>query len=146
MIQYSFLQEIYLGEYKHKRHTYEVHIRQWDNGNKFHCHIIDKETQGDKFHTCVELFDNRYYWHEGKTDVLDSKMRTMFNTFMRQKYTGKRIFPQQKGTINNWQALCYLWNQTNNKKIDPKSIYDLRNIPDYSVIKPNSFSIPKRKR
>ncbi len=66
MKQYSFLQEIYSGEYEDKRHTYQIHILNNENGNKFHFHIIDSSTKGSKFHTCVELLDNRYYWHEEK--------------------------------------------------------------------------------
>jgi len=101
MKKYSFLQEIFVDEYENKKHVYEVHILKYESGNKFHCHVIDQATNGNLFHTCIELLDNRYYWHNGKTSVLNSKHRKMFNDFLKKKYCGSRQFSIKVPNMNN---------------------------------------------
>ena len=52
-------------------------IRMNDPGNIPHFHIVDKQTLGNKFHTCIKIETAEYFHHTGKEDVLNSKQRKL---------------------------------------------------------------------
>lgn len=138
----EILNEIKIGEFTVKKTQYRVDVLKYESGNKFHFHVIDSATEGEKFHTCIELLDNRYYWHEGKTGVFNTKERQDLESFLSKQYTGKRIWNLVRKP-SNWQALCLLWNDTNSIKI-PDSIIKRGKRHNYLVIKPNQYPIPKK--
>lgn len=65
----------------------EIYIHTDDPGNIPHFHIRDynKESEsGKEFHTCIEYRTNKYFHHNGKEDVLNSKLRKMLCLFLRK--------------------------------------------------------------
>lgn len=64
---------------------YEILIRTNDGGDIPHFHIIDDNSHGKNFHTCVHITTAKYFHHTGKEDVLDGKARKELNNFMRER-------------------------------------------------------------
>lgn len=95
-----------------------------DNGNIPHFHIVDTATWGNKFHSCVYIEEPKYFYHTGKEDKLNSKMRKELIKFLQA--------PDFEGIFNtNWDALLYEWNKNNNRKRIPKDII----MPNYLELK-----------
>lgn len=44
----------------------EIHMRTNDPENIPHFHIWDRESDGEKFHTCIEIKSSKYFHHTGK--------------------------------------------------------------------------------
>lgn len=101
----------------------EVYVRSNEGGNKPHFHIWDKNTQGQKFHTCVEIKKPVYFHHTGKEDVLNSKQKKSLIKFLS---TNSEDFPG----MTLWNVLVRLWNMSNsNMKVDPNL-----KMPDYMTL------------
>ena len=83
----KFLQEQVLfesscGEFN----GYYVYVNSKDAGNIPHFHMKDIETDGKKFHTCIQLDKNNYFLHEGKTSIInDGSLRKDLNSFLKRK-------------------------------------------------------------
>ncbi len=75
---------------------------------------------------------------------MNSKQRSILNNFMNSVYQGKRKFNINLKRINNWQALCLLWNEVNSIQIKYSIICNAKKYqPCYNSIKPNKFPISK---
>ena len=103
--------------------NYEIFIRTDDPGKYPHFHIWDRETRGQKFHTCVRLDDAKYFHHTGKEGVLNSKERKSLVAFLKLKHKYLEI--------SNWM---YLINEWNNNNSDVELDMNLL-MPDYLNLK-----------
>ena len=61
----------------------EVWVRTDDGGNLPHFHIWDKNSQGGKFHTCVQIKQPAYFHHTGKEGVLNTSQRKELVEFLK---------------------------------------------------------------
>lgn len=84
---------------------YEVYIRTDDPGNVPHFHYWDRETKGDKFHSCIRLDCPKYFLHEGKTDTLNHRQKKELVNLLKKSYrdTEKTL----------WDHLLMEWNDNN---------------------------------
>ena len=102
----------------------EIYVNTNDGGDIPHFHIWDTTTRGDKFHTCIQIKDNKYFHHTGKEDFLNSKMRKYLIKFLQSN--------DEYGELN-WKVLIKEWNRNNsNMKVDINTT-----MPDYSDIEDN---------
>ena len=105
----------------------EVFVNTKEGGNIPHFHVWDKNTNGQKFHTCIEIADNRYFHHNGKEGVLNSRQRKALDGFLRQKPARATKFE------TNWDAILSFWNiGDSNMSVDLNQPQ-----PDYSTIREN---------
>ena len=79
-------------------------IRMNDPGNIPHFHIVDKQTLGSKFHTCVKIEYAEYFHHTGKEDVLNTKQRKSLVNY---------LSAINKRGLSNWEYLVTTWNYNN---------------------------------
>lgn len=101
----------------------EIYIRTDDPGHIPHFHIWDKETKGDKFHSCVRIDKAAYFFHEGKRDILNSRQRKELVRFLESPY--------KRYNITNWQYLVGEWNN-NNSTIEIPDDYPM---PNYLMLR-----------
>lgn len=101
-----------------------IYIRSNDAGNIPHFHIVDKQTLGKDFHTCVEIKTNKYFHHTGKEDILNSKQRKNLNDFFKQKHKSAKL------NLTNWEYCLILWNDNNSNMNIPEDLEQ----PDYTEI------------
>lgn len=103
----------------------KLYIRMNDPGYIPHFHVVDSETDGDKFSTCIEIRKNKYFHHTGKEDSLNSKQRKELNLFLQSNH--------RKRNYTNWEYLLTLWNDNNSKiEVDEDKVQ-----PDYTIIEEN---------
>lgn len=102
-----------------------IYVRSDDPGNIPHFHIVDTQTLGAHFHTCVEIKTNRYFHHTGKEDVLSSKQRKELNSFLKSRYKNKGF--------SNWSWVLINWNGNNSDML----VNELQDQPDYTNIEEN---------
>lgn len=102
---------------------YEIYVMTNDPGKIPHFHIRDKETQGNKFHTCVRIETSEYFHYPGKMDILNSKYRKELVQFLQSKH--------KSGKFSNWEYLILLWND-NNSNIE---VSTSQKMPDYIKLK-----------
>ena len=128
----SLLLESKCGEFG----DYYIYVNSDDSGNIPHFHMKDTNTDGKKFHTCIQLTKNNYFLHEGKTKVISSsKIRKELCKLLKSKPTKipkeiQHIKPLPK-TV--WEMMCYLWNTSyRSQYINLKTT----KIPDYTIIHP----------
>ena len=96
-------------------------IRMNDPGNIPHFHIVDKQTLGSKFHTCVKIESAEYFHHTGKEDVLNTKQRKLLVNYLSSSI---------KNGLTAWEYLVMTWNFNNsNVNIDPNI-----QMPDYTKL------------
>lgn len=105
---------------------YEIYIHTDDPGNIPHFHIWDKETKGNKFHSCIRIDQAIYFHHTGKEDKLNSKDRKNLVNFLQSS-------PKNKRYNTNWELLIDMWN-LNNSNIE---IPEDQEMPDYRNINDN---------
>ena len=105
----------------------EVYVRTDDGGNTPHFHIWDKNTQGNKFHTCVQIKQPVYFHHDGKEGVLNTAQRKELVDFLKSKPTKTKKFS------TFWEAVLTLWNM-NNSAMD---VDEDQPMPDYTNIADN---------
>lgn len=103
-----------------------------DEGNNIpHFHIrneaeVNNGSEKDRFHTCLYIFDNRYFTHKGKMDTFKKKQMEELNDWL--KKPNKRY-----GKITNWEAIRKIWiDLYDNGKYANYSGTQ----PDYTTIKP----------
>lgn len=101
-----------------------IYIRSNDGGSIPHFHIVDKQTLGKDFHTCVEIKTNKYFHHTGKEDILNSKQRKNLNDFFKQKHKSAKL------NLTNWEYCLILWNDNNSNMNVPEDLEQ----PDYTEI------------
>lgn len=99
----------------------EVYVRSHEGGNKPHFHIWDKATQGDDFHTCIEILHPKYFHHTGKEDTLNSQMKKELLKFLNAKPKKLRRYD------TNWEVLIDMWNNGDSNMEVPEDT----SIPDY---------------
>lgn len=109
-----------IGEIK----NYTIIVWTNDNGNIPHFHIVDSNTLGKQFHTCVQIEKPEYFHHTGKEDTLNSKEKKELIKFF-QASDPDEVF----GT--NWDVLLYEWNKNNNRKRISRDT----EMPDYILLK-----------
>lgn len=103
---------------------YEVYIHTDDPGNAPHFHILDAETRGQKFHTCIKIESPEYFHHTGKEDYLNSNMRKELIKFLKSKPT------KLKRYNTNWEVVVDMWNANNSKANVPDDLP----MPDYTKL------------
>lgn len=99
---------------------YEVWVRTNDPGNKPHFHIWDVNSNGRKFHTCIEILRPKYFHHTGKEGVLNSSERRELVKFLQSE-------DEEFEGYTHWDIVLREWNRNNSKMkipVDPK-------MPDY---------------
>ena len=104
--------------------NYLVYVNTDDSGNIPHFHVVDNNTTGDEFHTCIMIEESRYFTHNSKVDKLTrGKDRKNLDKFLRQKFSNSKF----NGT--NWEYIVMIWNMNNSNVV----IEDIKQ-PDYSTI------------
>lgn len=101
----------------------EIYVRTDDPGKIPHFHICDRETKGQKFHTCVQISKCAYFKHTGKEDTLNSKQRKDLVEFLGKIHKSKKF--------SNWEYLIAIWNDNNS---DVEVPVDCQ-MPDYTKLK-----------
>lgn len=109
-----------IGEIK----NYTIIVWTNDSGNIPHFHIVDSNTLGNQFHTCIQIERPEYFHHTGKEDVLNSKERKELVRFFQSSDPDKMF-------NTNWDVLLYEWNKNNNRKKISKDV----EMPDYLLLK-----------
>lgn len=111
---------------------YEIFVYTDDEGHVPHIHIRDNATKGHQFETCVELKNNRYFFHGECKDTMSIDMINAFAEFMES-------IPRNTNCQNNYELSVVIWNLNN-------STYEV--IPQYDsggrIIMPNYRTIEKR--
>ena len=116
----SLMEMAKIGEMK----NYTIIVWTNDSGNIPHFHIVDSNTLGNRFHTCVQIEKPEYFHHTGKEDVLNSGERKDLVKFFKS--------PDPDEVFNtNWDILLYEWNKNNNRKRIPTNI----EMPNYLLLK-----------
>lgn len=104
----------------------EVHVRTNDPGNIPYFHIWDRESNGENFHTCIEIKAAKYFHHTGKEDKLNASQRKKLVKKLRSKEAGSPF-------ASIWDEIIYAWNKNNSDmKVSPK-----QSMPDYTNIEDN---------
>ena len=106
-----------------KYDIFDVYVHTDDRGKIPHFHIWDEETRGQKFHTCVQLLEPKYFHHKGKTDVLNNKQIKELITFLNSK-------PKTPYFNTYWEMLVQMWN-INNSDV---TVNDDISMPDYTLL------------
>lgn len=102
---------------------YDIIVWTNDSGNIPHFHIIDSNTQGNIFNSCIRIDKAEYFNHEGKTDKLNSQLRKDLVNFL--------LSTDEDLGISNWILLVSEWNRNNsNIKININT-----QMPDYIKLK-----------
>lgn len=96
-----------------------IYVRSNEGGNIPHFHIVDKQTFGSKFHTCVKIENATYFHHTGKEDVLNSKQRKRLVEFLSKDFDED---------TTNWEYLIMTWNANNSSTKLSKRMQ----MPDYT--------------
>lgn len=103
-----------------------VYVRSNDAGKIPHFHIVDSNTLGNLFHTCIRIDKPEYFHHTGKEDVLNSKDRKDLIQFLKFEPKSKRY----RGWTN-WELLVDQWNINNSDvEIDEDQV-----MPDYTLLR-----------
>ena len=96
-----------------------IYVRSNEGDSIPHFHIVDKQTLGSKFHTCVKIETAEYFHHTGKEDVLNSKQRKRFVDFLNSLTPLENTY---------WEFLLLTWNINNsNRKVSIS-----QKMPDYT--------------
>ncbi len=106
----------------------EVYVNTDDPGNIPHFHIRDYKKDGisgNEFHTCIEYRTNKYFHHNGKEDVLNSKLRKILCDFLKRT--------NEDEVESNWNILIKEWNRNNSNAKIPTNLP----MPDYTTIVDN---------
>lgn len=96
-----------------------IYVRSNEGGNIPHFHIVDKQTLGSKFHTCVKIENATYFHHTGKEDVLNSKQRKRLVEFLSKDFDED---------ATNWEYLIMTCNANNSSTKLSKRMQ----MPDYT--------------
>lgn len=99
-----------------------IYVRSNEGGNIPHFHIVDKQTLGNKFHTCVKIENATYFHHTGKEGVLNSKQRKLLVEFLRKDFDED---------TTNWKYLIMTWNANNSSTKLSKRMQ----MPNYTNLK-----------
>ena len=102
---------------------YQIYVRTNDPGKIPHFHIWDYETMGQKFHTCVQIKDAKYFHHTGKEGTLNSEERKELDSFLRQPFRTDKF-------SSNWELLIFEWNLNNSDTMIPEDFHQ----PDYTKL------------
>ena len=102
---------------------FSIFVYSNDNGNIAHFHIVDSNTLGSQFSCCVCIESLNYFYHTGKEDKLNSKLRKLLIRFLQS--------PEEEGIFNtNWDALLYEWNKNNSRRKVSREL----EMPDYTKL------------
>ena len=103
---------------------YEIYIHTDDSGNIPHFHIWDRNSKGEKFHTCIQIKEPKYFHHTGKENILNSKQKKDLYNLLQLPYR-KNI------NITLWQHLIMSWNDNNSNIL----VDENQEMPDYTKLK-----------
>lgn len=103
---------------------YSVYVYSNDHGNIPHFHVKDTATNGSKFHTCIEIKQNKYFQHGSKRDSFNNQEKKELDKFLHQKYP-------RNGEGNNWDFIANFWNECNPTNTIPFNLEQ----PNYSILK-----------
>lgn len=109
-----------------KFEDFEILVWTNDSGNIPHFHVVDSNTKGDLFHTCVKITCAEYFHHTGKEDTFNSGDKKDLVTFLSKMSSSPRF-----SKFTNWEVLLTLWNM-NNSKIE---VDENQPMPNYLALK-----------
>lgn len=101
-----------------------VFVRSNDAGKIPHFHVMDANTMGSQFHTCIRIDKPEYFHHEGKIDTFNSKEKKELIEFLNSQ-------PRNKRYQTHWEMVKALWND-NNSDIE---IDEDQPMPDYRELR-----------
>lgn len=107
---------------------YLIYVNSDDSGNIPHFHMVDSNSRGTNkkgFHTCIEIKNAKYFHHNGKEDVLDTKLRKQLQTFLQEPF---RIKDYNR---TNWEFIRDIWNLNNSNMNVPEDC----KMPNYLELK-----------
>lgn len=107
---------------------YTIYVNSDDSGNIPHFHMVDSNSRGTNkkgFHTCIEIKDAKYFHHNGKEDVLDTKLRKQLQVFL------QKPFRNNKFKMTNWEFIKEAWNDNNSNMNVPEDC----KMPNYLELK-----------
>ena len=84
---------------------FQIYVRTNDPGKIPHFHIWDKDTHGQKFHTCIRIDKAEYFHHTGKEDILSSKEKRLLVQFLNSN--------DPIDNITYWEVLVKEWDRNN---------------------------------
>jgi hypothetical protein len=123
-------QDIYgmsrVGTINSKGTEFEIYVNTNDGGMIPHFHFRDRN-DWNKFHTCIEIEQNKYFHHTGKEDVLNSAQRKLLQDFMTSPVQIKKY---RDKVNNNWELICFMWDFNNSSMMIPVDAEQ----PDYTTI------------
>ena len=104
--------------------NYKIIVWSNDRGNIPHFHIIDSNTGGEDFNSCIKFLAPEYFFHEGKEGTLNTQERKQLVAFLQEENSD---FP----SMSNWEVAVRMWNINNSdKKLDPQIT-----MPNYRLLK-----------
>lgn len=101
-----------------------IYVRA-NEGPISHFHIVDSNSLGRKFHTCVQIVEPKYFHHTGKEDALNSREIKELIKFLNSSCEMEEF---NNGT--NWRLIRFIWNINNPKFRVDKNI----EMPDYTLL------------
>lgn len=104
---------------------YLVYVNTDDSGNIPHFHIVDTNSRGEEFHTCVKIDNPEYFHHGNKTDTFNTRQLKELNNFLASP------FEKSKFHGTNWEYIVMIWNMNNSSTV----IEDDASQPDYTKLK-----------
>ena len=101
---------------------YDIIIWPNEGGYTPHFHLVDSNSRGQNFHTCIRLDEPSYFHHTCKEDVLNSKQKKMLVNFLQSI--------DEYSDTSYWKTILIEWNRnSSNKKLDINS-----EMPDYTKL------------
>lgn len=91
-----------------KMGSYDIWVWTDDPGKIPHFHMWDYSTKGKKFHACIRIDSAEYFFHTGKEDVLNHKLKKELVAFLQSKSDD-----EDDGDMTNWEVLLQEWNRNN---------------------------------
>ena len=102
-----------------KTGNYEIWVYNREGDGIPHFHITNNQND---FSCCVKILECGYFFHTGKEDVLNTKLKKSLIAFLKKPHRKLKNY-------TNWQYLCACWDDNNSAYELPEEAYD--NMPDY---------------
>lgn len=104
---------------------YKIIVWTDDPGQIPHFHVVDANTRGRKFDSCVRLDCAAYFKHGSHDDKLNSGDRKAVVKFL------NLISPKDPCRRTNWQRVVFEWNRNNSTNSIPED----QVMPNYLTLK-----------
>lgn len=102
--------------------TFKVFVNGKE-GNIPHFHVLDDNTDGKEFHTCVCINKVEYFHHTGEEDSFDSKQKKKLIEFLKTS-------PKNSRYKTHFEYICSMWNDNNPTQIQVDENSDIPNYMD----------------